>query len=316
MYNKKEQFKKFYDNYKMLFDNLIILEGEQKIYIGSDDKKCRFCGKSYPDVTFKNVSHAIPECMGNKQIICKEECDNCNKFFSEKLENHLDKITMCYRSINFIKGKSKIPSYKVKNDEAQRLDAQLENNKLYYKIRSKEDNGFASLDIINKTLCAELELQPHVPSMAYKALVKMALSVMPKDELENFKFSTKWLFSQENKNIVNPLIVLRTFVPGVNVFKKTLVFLLKKKSLNDRYPNCIFVIAFGNIMYQIMVPTDNECLQQKSQKRILRFISPFETGWFLGDPKVEVLDWSSSDIIKEKKEIIYFSAESIQKIDI
>ncbi|CUU82526.1 HNH endonuclease [Campylobacter hyointestinalis] len=93
-----------------------VLKDDTKIYIEDDTnvKKCRFCGKSCPEVTFKNISHAIPECLGNKQIICKNECDECNKFFSEKLENHLDKITLPYRNINFLKGKIKFQAIKSK----------------------------------------------------------------------------------------------------------------------------------------------------------------------------------------------------------
>ncbi|MFA5251657.1 MAG: hypothetical protein WC454_03620, partial [Phycisphaerae bacterium] len=34
-----------------------------------NERKCRFCGKSEPAVSFKNRAHAIPECLGNKSLI-------------------------------------------------------------------------------------------------------------------------------------------------------------------------------------------------------------------------------------------------------
>ncbi|MGU5717188.1 HNH endonuclease [Aeromonas taiwanensis] len=48
---------------------------------------CRFCEKDENKTTFSNESHAIPECLGNHQLILLDECDVCNKFFSEKLNN-------------------------------------------------------------------------------------------------------------------------------------------------------------------------------------------------------------------------------------
>ena len=54
------------------------LNDKNKIHLGNKkDKKCRFCGKEYPEVTFKMITHAIPEFTSNKILneypyICPE----------------------------------------------------------------------------------------------------------------------------------------------------------------------------------------------------------------------------------------------------
>lgn len=46
-------------------------------------KKCRFCNKSYPDVSFKNIPHIIHELFGRNNIASNFECDNCNQKISK-----------------------------------------------------------------------------------------------------------------------------------------------------------------------------------------------------------------------------------------
>ncbi|PPB57562.1 hypothetical protein FFA43_01435 [Campylobacter hyointestinalis subsp. hyointestinalis] len=68
-------------------------------------------------------------------------------------------------------------------------------------------------------------------------------------------------------------------------------------------------------MYQIIVPSDREYMQGGThEKQIPKFISPFEVEWPLGNSKVEILDWSNTETLKGKQEILYFCGEYIQKI--
>lgn len=51
---------------------------------------CRFCHRRTPDVTFKKIAHAIPESIGgHKNLICNEECDECNEMLGAEVESHL-----------------------------------------------------------------------------------------------------------------------------------------------------------------------------------------------------------------------------------
>src|SRR5207244_12306637 len=62
------------------------------------NRSCRFCGRS-ATTTFKNVSHAIPQSFGNKNLITLDECDACNRLFSESFEHDFDNYTRPIRTI-------------------------------------------------------------------------------------------------------------------------------------------------------------------------------------------------------------------------
>lgn len=308
-----EQMKLFENNYITLFSNIDNLEKKQNIGM-TKNKICRFCGLDKTKTTFNTIAHAIPECLGNKTIICLDECDICNKEFSENIEVHLDKITLPYRTINLIKGKKKIPSYKTQDQKA-RIDIE-DVQKRFFKIEAREDSDFIKLNEKENSINIEYDLQSHIPSAAYKALVKMSLSVMPNSELENFTIVNSWIQEKDHsKSFMNPLKVLMTFIPGINPLKKTIIFLFKRHSSDNKYPECTFVLAFGNVMYQIVVPTNNEIKQVQSTKTILKFLSPFEINWVLGEPVHNILDWSQNTILKGHKQYMEFSYDEMKKLD-
>jgi hypothetical protein len=56
------------------------------------ERKCRFCGKSNPEVSFKKKAHLIPEFLGNKMLLSDFECDSCNYEFGlpgKKMLHHV-----------------------------------------------------------------------------------------------------------------------------------------------------------------------------------------------------------------------------------
>lgn len=308
----ENSIKLFEMNYESIFTNI---ENPKNNYnIGKkENKRCRFCEKNSSETTFNNVSHAIPEALGNKTIICLDECDTCNKKFSETIEDHLDKITLPYRTINLLKGKKKIPTYQTLDKNARMEVVNKEKKEL--KIQVRKDSDFYTLDKENKVIRVEYTLQPHIPAAAYKALVKMALSVMSENELKNFIISKSWIMEEDHtKDLMKPLYVLRTFIPGINPLKETLVFLFKKYSSTEEYPDCIFVLCFGNIIYQITVPTDKEILEKQSNKTIPRFPSPFEINFPLGKPTHNILDWALNTTTKDLKSFINFGYDNLEQI--
>lgn len=41
-------------------------------------------------MTFKKIAHAIPESIGgHKNLICNEECEECNEMLGAEVESHL-----------------------------------------------------------------------------------------------------------------------------------------------------------------------------------------------------------------------------------
>src|SRR5690606_1559516 len=107
--------------------NINIPRNDRKTIIGNAKKEnrcCRFCNKTLSEgATFRNVAHAIPEGLGNKNIILGDECDDCNEFFGNDIEPSLIEHLDIYRVFLGVKGKSGTPKIKYKNGHMQ-----VENN--------------------------------------------------------------------------------------------------------------------------------------------------------------------------------------------
>lgn len=304
--NKRIQL--FEDNYTILFTSLDV---KDKIHIGKKIKKvCRFCHKDEKETSFKNVAHAIPESIGNKKIILDEECDDCNKFFSENIEVHFDKLTKPLRNVGKIKGKRNVPSYKTK-DKLSRIDV-----KDGFKIQERIDSRITIFDEKNNQIIINYEVEPYIPQAVYKTLVKMALSVMPSDELENFKEAIHWIREPDHAKIfMRPLKVLTTFIPGPNKHPEPVVFLFKRKTETNKYPYSIFVIAFGNMIYQIVVPSLYGIERgSETTTTIIKFPSPFEITNKYGKVKHGIEDWTGSEVVKDKTIPVHLSYESMEEL--
>lgn len=303
-----ERLKIFDQHYSILFNSLDINE---KIYIGNKDNQvCRFCNKDEKDTTFKNVAHAIPEAIGNKKIILYEECDQCNQFFCENIEVHFDKVTKPWRNIAQIKGKKKIPSY-VSKDQKSRIDV-----KEGFEIIERFDSQITTLDEINNQLSIKYEIEPYIPQAVYKTFVKMALSVMPSDELLHFIPAIQWILEPDHtKTFMRPLKVLTTFIPGGRPNIEPIVILFKRKTNTNTYPYSIFVLAFGNMIYQIVVPTLHGVEKNSNTQTIVpKFPSPFEVQSKYGNVKHDILDWSSTGIARDEVLPVTFSYERKEEI--
>ncbi|RZG00166.1 hypothetical protein EXT48_19110 [Pseudoalteromonas sp. CO348] len=283
-----------------------------KLYIGNDDKKCRFCGETEPNVTFSNVAHAVPEFLGNKQLILKNECDTCNTFVSENLENDLDKYTKPFRLAAQIKGKKKVPSYKTKDKKSRFEFSSSEGAK----IIDREDSKFANLDIENKSIETNFHLEPHRPSAVFKCLVKIALSVIDDVELSKFTNTISWLLEPDHsKTICKPQILLNAFIPGPKPNKAVTIIVLRRKAESVVAPYCHLVICFGNIAYQIVVPSDVDITNGTQTVKLYRFPLPFEDNRKYGNIKFGQEDLTNHEVVRDKMLPMSFSFDEAIKLD-
>ena len=121
---------------------------------------------------------------------------------------------------------------------------------------------------------------------------------MPDIELPNFKNLITWLLDDDHsKLLLKPLIARETFIPGPRPNPKPIVALLKKKSQVEKYPNYIFVLAYGNFVYQIVVPSELDTKDSSTIKyEIPIFPTPFEIDWKYGDVKIREVDFTSTQV--------------------
>ena len=149
----------FEASYEVVLQNKLSSDSN-KIFLGSsEDQVCRYCRRAEPDTTFKDVSHALPEQLGNKALIDLLECDQCNKHFSRLLDDHLAKWSHPFRIAGRIRGKNGIPKYKA-GDASLTIQRGKESGLAFY----IEPGQFGqSLDVEGKKLSVEVKRQPYIP---------------------------------------------------------------------------------------------------------------------------------------------------------
>lgn len=232
------------ENYTII-GNYDILE---IVKLGDKNNSCRFCGKSYPEVTFRNVAHAVPELLDNDKLFSFYECDTCNHKFGETIEDHLSKYLFPYRIGSSILGKKGKISYKL--DETNRLDV---TDGHWNVIESIPESIVEVVD--DNTINLKIKRQTYIPIMVYKALVKIALTIVPEDELKNLKNTIDWLMTTDRKieDFFGQFIMMR-FFPGPKPFPYIKIILFKKKSDEIKMPMYQIALNFNNYNFQYIIP--------------------------------------------------------------
>lgn len=299
----------FIENYEMIATGTYSI-GPKKFLKDGEVRFCRFCEKDESETSFKTIAHAIPECLGNHQLILLDECDACNKHFSEKMEDHLDKFTKPYRIAGQIRGKNGVPSYKTLNKK-NRIDLK---EKLV--VQSQHDEDFFEIDHQNNEITINFHQEPHIPLAVYKALIKIALSIIEsKHEVEPFRATIKWLLLSDHLySVINPALVMEAFVPGPRPTNGVFVALFRRKELVMDVPYSIAVIAFGNVILQFLVPSDID-KNRKMTVQMPFLPSPFELcEWPFGSIKYGSIDLSGTEKIKRNFPVKY-SFDEIVEVD-
>lgn len=282
----------------------------KKIHIKTDSKKCRFCDNEKDSDKFSNDSHAIPQFLGNKQLILSDECDDCNKFFSETLEDHLDKFTKPYRVFATIKGANKVPKYKSKNKNSWVESG----SDVPIKLFTVRDCGFITNET-NNSCVLNFDIEPHVPAAVYKALVKIGISLITDlNELPQFATTIQWIKDAEHsRHLIKPLSLMMTFIPGIRPQKNVTACLLRCKTIGQ-VPYAILVLGFGNWIYQVYMPSHLEAQNEQTINYETHwFPTPFEIDCPLGKVSRRIVDLTShSKNASTEKMVLQFN----EKIEI
>ncbi len=248
----KLAIKWYTDNYNIHIGDPINLDNDKKnkLFIGSENKRiCRFCGKIEPKTTFKKIAHAIPEFLGNHNLITYEECDECNKYFGDGIEQHFAKYTFPQRTISQIIGKNGIPKYETNDNEIKIWIDKIVN----VEVRG---NACYKIDKENKHITINTKTQEHIPREVYRCLVKMALSLIERSELENFKDAIHWLKNSNPKTdrlMDESCFCFKTSTSGVMPYNNIQNIFFVRKDDSKEVPYFSYLFAYGNCTYQIFI---------------------------------------------------------------
>ena len=226
--------------------------GAKSVLESREPRKCRFCGQSAPNVTFRLEAHAIPEALGNKGLLSRYECDSCNKLFGSTIENDLGNWSKPMRTLMRIRGKRGVPTLKSEKD-GWRIEC--DGGEQLHVSHNRIDNVF-EVDEINKRIRFNLKREPFVPIQVLKALVKIGLTLLPEDEIHAFDEALAWIRSPASPNrLAVQMPVLRTTIAGPMRGQLITAFLLRRLERTRKLPYAFLVLAVANETYQVMLPS-------------------------------------------------------------
>lgn len=277
----------FEKNYEAIFQQLIE-KGQPKTRLGPmKPVRCRFCSQGEPEVSFRKESHAIPQSIGNPNLLLNDECDSCNEYFGAHLENDLGRFTKAYRVTGGVAGKGGMPTYVGPGGASMKFD-----DTRTLKIYLGESGNILEEVPGKKVFKMNLLMESHVPCLVYRALVKGALSVMPESELGIFQHALRWVRRPGTLfPLLEPLRLAVTFVPGFQPYGGTSVTVLRKRtsSILTNAPCCIALFGFGNLLLQLIVPSDADAPEGSGAINFVMPVLPTPGG------KTEIRDMTSCE---------------------
>ena len=208
------------------------------------NRVCRFCGKKMPEVSFKDVAHAVSEGLGNKILLCNEECTSCNHNLS-KLESNLIRYLAVRRAMGGILSKSdgNVPSvdgkgFVIRGDE---------NNKGVLYIEKE------SLPVVldtSKPFWWKLETTESVTHQGiYKALCKIVIDLIPSSELKHFHETIGWINGSVMDNELPPYYASydreQVLQPTVDIFLS---------GSPGTEPYCMAVVHILDVLFAFVLP--------------------------------------------------------------
>lgn len=233
-------------------------------------KKCKFCRKTTPEVTFETIPHVIPELFGRNNITSNFECDSCNKMF-QKYESDMSTMIQHYLSLLGIKTKNGIPTFQSKKSfETQSTVLKyIQNQRSIFFGKNIED--FHN-DKENKIISICFRTKNFRPFFVYKVFLKMGISLLKDDDLKRNQHFLELLNAYEP--VMNGVQVWKVFrymlktkyyaTPKVELYKA-------KKTLieNNQYPEYTLLISFANITFQFFLPISSKNMEEYTSSKSL-----------------------------------------------
>lgn len=272
-------------------------------------RKCLFCDKSVPDTTFKSEAHLIPELLGNKTWLSDFECDVCNSYFDRECENDLTNYLGITRTLQKTQGKRGVPSYTSLKGVVSASNELVNNKDSILINRRNPENNFIEYVKEESRVILRVPKNSFRPLRVYKALMKIALSVLPEPlAYEYYQLATKFLL-ERNISVLSGLIVTVHQLPlFVNYPPHALLFEKKEKS------ECIHthVVNFyvNNFQFSLPLLLNKLDIQLLKAEKISMPVCP---PYIYFNPKDAYLgirsatqDFSSDEKIKGLVDEIYF----------
>lgn len=293
-------------NYDIVFQK--ICWPDDKVYLGRKETPvCRFCNLSEPVVKFKKRAHALPESIGNKSVFSHYECDVCNEFFGQSIENDFANWSHPYRSVMRIRGKNSIPKMKRDGEKGWRIE--VKDNVL--KLSHYADHPMFKIDRDNNTLSIPMIRQPYTPVAVFKTFVKMGLSLVDDCEMENFNHTKKWILEPDHsKEFMQQCPLFYRFNPGPLPNERIKIILLKRRDPAASIPYMMFVVNYANDTFMVQLPSEVKDRHLNGKKMQLYHVPDLNPEYSenYGQSGATILHMEGSSLIKNDETVIKMHA--------
>ena len=289
---------------------MLIQPGKKRTLEYEAPLSCRFCRRAEPEASFRHQAHAIPESLGNKTILSRHECDDCNDFFGAGIETELGKWSKPARTLARISGANGVPTLKREGPDGYRIEHK--GPTLHLSHYEKHPTFF--VDEKAKTLRFELKRDRYIPAAVYKALVKIALTMMPATEIENFQEALQWIRDTDHSRKLFEAPVYYRFQPGPMRGDLIYFSLLRRKTGVTDVPYAFMVLAYGNDLLQVPLPSPKQDMAIHGKELSFppfQLPNPFDPAVY-GTPRSAMLDLSSHEPRKDDILEVSFHFDDIE----
>lgn len=234
------------------------LDNMKDVFLGHYGKprKCRFCGRTEPEANFTKVAHAVPHFIGNRTLKSNYECNDCNEKVFAPMESHFCRFMGLFHVLSHVSRGGKVPSFKINSTDNGRIDVGAE----WTDVHCVENENISfDIDREKKQITIKAT-RSYVPIEVYKCVIKMAISIMPEEEMNHLKLTLLWLMS---KGIALPHLYLSVRIyESLMPFNGKCVIYKRKANHTNNVPCYLFGLSYYNLFIQTYLPL---CDEDKSQ---------------------------------------------------
>ena len=251
VYNIDKKYVKNYKEYISKYFNIITTiyyddKGKYTFNYKIKPKVCKYCNNSDKKY-FSNESHIIPENIGG-HLIDSLECDKCNSWFNENIEQDFSKFLDVAKTLFCIKGKRGIPKI-LNNDFNIEYDNLNKKDILTFTVKNPEITLY-NIQQYKFEIIKDINLYN-----IYKTLCKIALGVIDYKQIEIFSDTIKWL-KDLNTNTKIPIVIFNNHFNIVDHLNKPYLYVYIRKNndynipytcaeLNCRFMSFYYIIPFS-----------------------------------------------------------------------
>ena len=218
--------------------------------------------------------------------------------FGQGIENDLGNWSKPMRTFARIRGKSGVPTLKKGGDAP---GWRIEHCNTGFNITSYEDDPLFEIDEANKKITFKLKRDAYTPVAVLKAFMKIGLTLLPDEEIENFPHLMAWVRETDhNRAFAHQCRIIYSFQPGPMPNDLIAAFILRRRPHVTGYPYAYLVLGYGNEVFQVQLPSQKHDAAMNGQSvQIFPFPTPGSPDPArFGPPGRALLDFTGREVVR------------------